>query len=302
MSAKALLRALATLAALVALWGMFVLFRGSLSDTATRLTLPDLSAADVDGIEIVAAAETLRFARSGPGWTVNGAAADAEQVRKLVAAVADSAVTSELVARNPGSHARLGVDIAGRRLVFTEGGGVLLDLVVGSPGGGFLSVYARLAGADEVYQVRGTLGGLVGRDVASWRDRRIAAISPDSVGRIAIRHGATETVLTRAGDAWMVGDSPADTGAVRRLLGALADITAMGFTSPAEAESLDFGWPDRRLTVLGLGSDTLLDLLVDSTEAGFRVRSAGRPDVFQLDFWRVNELMPPAAAFRASGS
>jgi len=301
MSVRNLIRALAALGVLVVLWGAFTLFRGSFSDRATRLTLPALSLADVDGIEIVGA-ETLRFARVGDGWTVNGSAADAAEVRKLVAALADSAVTSELVARNPTSHARLGVDTAGRRVVVRKGGDTLLDLVVGSSGGGFLGAYARLAGQDDVFQVRGALGGIVGRDAAAWRDRRIAAVAPDSVGRISIRHGAAETVLTRAGEAWTVGDSPADSGAVRRLLGALADITAIGFASPAEAESLDFGRPDRRLTVLGLGADTLLDLLVDSTEAGFRVRSTARPDVFQLDFWRVNELMPPAAAFRASTS
>jgi hypothetical protein len=302
MSARNLIRALGVLAGLLVAWGAVVMFRGSFSDSGTGLALPPISAAEVDGIEIVATAETLRFARSGAAWTVNGAAADAEQVRKLVAALADSAVTSELVARNPVSHARLGVDSAGRRLVVRKGGDVLLDLVIGSPGGGFLSVYARQADADDVYQVRGSLGGMVGRDAASWRDRRIAALVADSVGRIAIRHGAVETVLARTGDAWMVGDAPADSGAVRRLLGALADITAIGFASPAEADSLDFEKPDRRLTVFGRGADTLLDLLVDSTQAGFRARAASRPDVFQLDFWRVNELTPAAATLRGSGS
>jgi hypothetical protein len=300
MSARALLRALATLAVLIVLWGAFVLFRGSLADSTGRLALPALSPAEVDGIEIVAPAETLRLARTGADWTVNGHAADAEQVRKLLASLADSVVTSELVARNPASHARLGVDAAGRRLVVRRGGDTLLDLVVGSSGAGFLSVYARLGGADEVYQVRGALGAQLARDAASWRDRRIAAVSADAVSRIAVRHGRAETVLVRVGEEWMVGDAPADTGAVRRLLGALADIRAVGFVSPEEADSLDFGRPDRRLVVLGAGADTLLDLLVDSTEAGFRVRAAPRPEVFQLDFWRVNELIPPPEALRGT--
>ena len=300
MNAKELVRALATLGVLVVLWGGFVLFRGSLTDPASRLPLPTLSETDLDGLDIIGRSETLRLARSGADWTVNGYAAEAEQVRKLLATIADSAVSSELVARSPASHARLGVDTAGRRVVFRRAGDTLLDLVVGSSGAGFLSVYARLAGADEVYQVRGPLGALVARDAASWRDRRIAAVAADSVERITIRHGRAETVLTRAGDAWMVGGVPADTATVGRLLGALADVQAVGFVSPAEADSLDFSRPDRRLTVLGRGADTLLDLLVDSTEAGFRVRAGGRPDAFQLDFWRVNELTPAAAALRGT--
>jgi hypothetical protein len=298
-SAKALLRALAALGLLVVLWGAFGVYRAWLGDDPVAgLPLPAFSPAEVDGIEITAPAETLRFARTGADWTVNGHAADAEQVRNLMALLADSAIASELVARNPASHARLGVDTAGRRLVFRKGGDTLLDLVVGSSGTGFLGVYARVAGAAEVYQVRGALGAHVGRDEASWRDRRIAAVPADGVDRISIRHGRGETVLTRSGNAWMVGDAPADTAAVRRLLGALADIRAVGFASPEETDSLDFGRPDRRLVVLGPAADTLLDLLVDSTGAGFRVRAGARPDVFQLDFWRVNELIPPAEALR----
>ena len=300
MSARGLVRALATLGVLVVLWGGFVLFRGSLADPASRLPLPTLSETELDGLDVIGPAETLRLARSGAGWTVNGYAAEADQVRKLLAAIADTAVSSELVARSPASHARLGVDAAGRRVVFRGAGDTLLDLVVGSSGTGFQSVYARLAGADDVYQVRGPLGALVSRDAASWRDRRIAAVAADSVGTITIRHGRAETVLTRAGDAWTVAGEPADTAAVRRLLGALADVRAVGFVSPAEADSLDFSRPDRRLTVLGRGADTLLDLLVDSTEAGFRARAGGRPDAFQLDFWRVNDLTPPAAALRGT--
>jgi hypothetical protein len=302
MSLRNLLRALAALGALVVLWGAFTLFRGRLSEPTGELRLPDLAPADVEQIEVAGPADTVRLVREGEGWTVNGAAADPAEVRKLFAALADSATTTELVARNAVSHGRLGVDASGRRLVVRGAGGVLLDLILGGPGSGYLSSYARLAGANEVYLMRGQLGGLVGRDAGSWRDRRIAAVPGDSVGRIVIRRAGGEVVLSREGDAWRVAGSPADTAAVRRLLGALADITAIGFATPAEAESLDFGRPDRRLTVLSRGADTLLDLLVDSTEAGFRVRTSARSDVFQLDFWRVNELTPPLESLRPSGS
>lgn len=58
-----------------------------------------------------------------------------------------------------------------------EPGDTLLDLVAGSSGTGFLGVYARLAGADEVYQVR------AGPSAPIWagtRPRGATAASPPS--------------------------------------------------------------------------------------------------------------------------
>jgi len=301
-SPKTLLRALAALGGLVVLWGAFALFRGRLSETSAGLALPALSPADVERIEIAGSADTVRLARGGAGWTVNGAAADPDEVRKFLEVLTDSVMSGELVARNPASHARLGVDTAGRRVVIRKGEVVLLDLVLGGPGAGYGSTYARPAGTDAVYLVRGPAAGLARRDAAAWRNRRVAGIPADSVGRIALRRGGVETVLARDGDGWRVDAAAADTAGVRRLLGALADIMAIGFAGPGELDSLDFDRPDRRITVLSPAADTLLDLLVDSTAAGFRVRRSGSPDVFQLDFWRVNELIPPVESLRASGS
>jgi len=299
-SPRSLIRAVAARAVLLVLWGVFTLFRGGLGESGAGLALPAVTTADVDRIEILGA-DTLRLERAAEAWTVNGVAADPAEVRKLFAALSDTVATSELVARSAASHARLGVDSAGRRLVLRQGSEVLLDLVVGNRGSGFGSVYARLPDRDEVYQVRGPLGGLVDRDANAWRSRRVAGIAPDDVGRIVIRRGGAETVLVREGDGWLVGDAAADSGAVGRLLGALRDIAAIGFATPAELDSLDFDRPDRRLTVLSRGADTLLDLLVDSVAAGFRVRTAARPDVYQLDFWRVNELTPAPETLRPPG-
>lgn len=300
MSPRNLIRVVAALAVLLVLWGVFTLFRGRLSETSAQLPLPAVTAADVDRIEILGV-DTLRLERAADAWTVNGVAADPAEVRKLLDALADTVATSELVARTTGSHATLGVDSAGRRLVLRKGSEVLLDLVVGDRATGFASVYARLPDENEVYRVRGPLGGLVDRGVDAWRSRRIAGIPPDDVGRIVIHRDGAETALVREGDGWLVGGAPADSGAVRRLLGALRDIAAIGFATPAEMDSLDFERPDRRLTVLSRGADTLLDLLVDSVAAGFRVRTSARPDVYQLDFWRVNELTPAPGTLRPPG-
>jgi hypothetical protein len=300
MSPKAVVRALGTLVVLLFLWGAFALFRGSLSDTTSTLSLPALTMADVDLIEFAQGADTVRFTKHDGNWEVNGYPADYAQVGQLFAWLTDEKITTEMIARNPASHTRLGVDSGGRRVTFRNGADTVLDLIVGSSGRGFQTAYARLVASEDVFLVRGSLGSLVRRDADSWRDRRIAAIDPEGVRRVDIWRGRDQTILTRDGNAWTLGGSPTDTATTGRLLRALSNIAAIGFATDAEADSLDFREADRRLTVLGSDADTLLDLLMDSTAAGYWVRRAARPEVFRLDFWRVDELTPAPGALRGA--
>lgn len=299
MSPRALLRALGALAVLLFLWGAFALFRGSISDRATGLDLPALTAADVDRIVVQAGEDTIDLRRVGGGWQVNGRAADAGQIDQLFAALADSAASSELIARSEGSHGRLGVDGTGRRVRFQRGGDDLLVLVVGERGRDYQTAYLRLDASSDVFMYRGSLPGLLDRDMDAWRDRRIARVVPDSVGAVVVERGGRAARLSRAGEAWTVGGAPADSAAVGGLLRALGDVTAIGFPAAATEDSLDFERPSRRLTVLGRGGDTVLALAFDSTGTGHWARRGSDGTVFQLDFWRVNQLTPPDSALRA---
>jgi hypothetical protein len=298
MSPRALQRALIALAVLLALWAAVALFRGSLSDARATLDLPNLSPADVDRIEISAPSETLRIARADTAWTVNAHAADTREVSQLLTALADSAAASELVARSPGSHGRLGVDSAGRRLLVAHGERVLLELVIGSAGPSYQTAYVRRTDGDEVYLYRGRLVSLVDRPVDEWRDRRIGQLASDSVGSVRIARGTRVAALTRADTTWTVNGAHADSGTVQSLLSALRDLTAVGFATEARADSLDFVRPDRRLTVLGRRGDTLLALAFDSTTEGYFVRRGAGPVVYRLDFWRTDQLTPTEDALK----
>jgi hypothetical protein len=298
-SAKALIRAIAALALLLVLWGAFALFRGSIGDAGTGLALPRLSAADVNRVAIVRPQDTVVLSReAGAGWRVNGYRADGRQVDQLFRALTDTGASTELLARNAASHGRLGVDGAGRRVVFARDADTLLALVVGDQGRAYQTAYVRLEHEDEVFLYRGPLPGLLSREQDAWRDRQIARVASDSVQAVSItREGRSET-LRRAEAAWMIGSHAADSAAVGRLLRALGDVTAIGFATAAEADSVDFARPWRRLAVVGLAGDTLLALDVDSTGAGYWVRRAGSSDVFRVDFWRVDQLIPPFGTLR----
>jgi hypothetical protein len=104
--------------------------------------------------------------------------------------------------------------------------------------------------------------------------------------------------LAKAEGGWRVGNDPADSAAVARVLAALADLAAAGFASDSEANALDFARPDRRLVVMNARGDTLLALAVDSTTSGIWVRRGAGPTVFRLDAWRLDELTPADSALR----
>jgi hypothetical protein len=300
MSSNTLLRVLALLAALLVVWGGVALFRGSLSDAPAGLDLPHLTAADVDRIELTTGVGTARIERVLTGWTVNGYPAAASQVNDLVSALADSGLSTEVVARSAGSHARLGVDsLAGHRFRVLKGDRVLVDLLVGNQGRTYQTAYVRRDGDDEVYLLRGHLASMLDRDLDGWRDHTIATVTPDSVAALRIERGRQAVSLTRRDSTWVIGSAPADSAAVGRVLSALSDLAAAGFASDSLAGQLDFARPDRRLLALNARGDTLLALLVDSAASGIWVRRGTGPTVFRLDAWRLDQLMPADSTLRA---
>jgi hypothetical protein len=299
MSPAALKRALLALAVLLIAWGGFELFRRSMSDAPVALALPKLSPADVDRITITAPGDTIDLRSTASGWQANGYAAAANAVDDLIGALSDTGNASELVARSATSHARMGVDsLAGRRVRFFQGDKVLADVIVGSPGRASQTGFVRLAGDADVYQLHGRLPSLAGRDLDAWRDRRIAAVPADSVRAVEVTRGRRRWVLSREDGAWRLGAAAADSAAVARLLRGMGDVSALGFATAAQTESLDFAHPERALTVLGGASDTLLHLLFDSTAGGTWVRRAAGGPVFRLDFWRVDQLTPSDSTLR----
>ena len=85
-------------------------------------------------------------------------------------------------------------------------------------------------------------------------------MTPDSVAALRIERGRRAVSLARVEGRWRVGNAPADSAAVARVLGALSDLAAAGFASDSEATALDFARPDRRLLVMNSRGDTLLAL------------------------------------------
>jgi Domain of unknown function (DUF4340) len=285
-------------ALLLIVWGASEMVSRRPEKTTATLRLPPLAARDVDTITIAHGTDTVMLARQSPAsWAVNGFAAATPEVDGLLQALRDSAA-SELVAQSPSSFARMGVDSGNGRIVRVAGRGkTLTTLIIAGHGPEVGAFYLRLPGDTHVYLWHGPLATLVGRPTDDWRDHTVAAVPPDSIAEVEIRRGATRFVLRKQGARWTLPEGvPADSAAAARLVEAYRTVTASGFATPRQADSLRSARARRSVVVRGPGRRELLALAFDSTAAGFWVRQGST--VYRLDPWRVNQLTPGAEAFK----
>lgn len=304
MSSKHLKLIATVLAVLLLAWGASELFsRGS--DTVTgSLALSSLAPGEVDTISIVKGADAIVLARqSATAWTVNGLRAAPDVVPDLLRALADS-VPPELVAQDSTSFGRLNVDSAtGRWLRIRGGGKPLLQLIVGARGSEYQSAYLRRPGDTHVYLWRGRLAALLDRAADDWRDKRIAALQPDSITALDVARGGDRYTLKRAGAAWLVNGRAADSAAVARYLERLRTVTAVGFAAAPQADSTRARRPTRRLTVRGPGGVVLLALAFDSTAGGVLVRHLAGvggegATVYRMNPWDVDGVTPASRSLK----
>ena len=282
------------LVVMLLLWGgSELLSRGSDSVTGS-LALPPVSDKDVDTVTIIQGTDSLVLARQASTWSVNGHPAAIPAVGELFQALADTA-RPEVVAQSPASFARLGVDSAtGRRLRLLRGGKPAVELIVGSG-------YVRRPGDTRVYLWPGRLASIVARSVDGWRDRRIAALEPDSIAALDVVRGKDRYALKRAGRRWTLNGQATDSAALARYLDRLKTITAAGFAAPAAVDSAK-ARAVRRLSMRG-AHGVLLTLAFDSTASGFLVHhlaGAGGEGatVYRMNFWDVDGVTPASRSLK----
>lgn len=287
--------------ALLVVWAGARLLRGGMDDRATGFRLAAVAADSADSIVIQGAADTIVVRRAGGAWTANGFAGGAGAVLEFFAALADT-TPAELVAQSATSFGRLGVDsAAARRLRVWRGGQAVVDVLVSEQGPDFRSAYARLPGDSAVYAVTGPLAERARRRLDDWREKTIATVVADSVQEVELERRGRRSALRRADGTWRLGTAAADTAAVRRLLERYRAVSAVGFPTPAQLDSIFRGRPARRAVLRGTGGTTLLALEFDSTAAGVWVRRPGaeRDSIYRINSWDADELVPPDSTLRA---
>ena len=302
MTGAQLRRVAIALAIAVFLWGLVELLGRPANGVEETELLPAITAEEIGSVDIARPADTVLLRRGdGDAWTVNGFAASPAAVTSLLAALGTPA-RGELVARNPSSHLRMGLDTTNARRLTVHGADrVLGELLVGNQGRAYQSAYVRRPDGDDAYLVEGELVLLVDREIADWRDRRIVAMTPDAILGIEIERGGTRYALERWAGSWeLAGGGALDSARVARLASAFGNLEAQGvaFATPAEADAADFTRPERRVVLTGSGGTTLAALAFDSTANGFWVQRDATPTVFHLFQWKVDELTPADSAIR----
>jgi hypothetical protein len=303
MSAKLLLRLAVALGVLVVAWGVLALVRRPPSDSSVALALAKVDTAAVDSISLIKVRDTMVLSRA-PGararWMANGFQSDSAGVQTLLKAIADTTNRTELVAESRTSHTRLGVtaDSGTHLVVFGRGGAHVLDLVAGNRTSDYGGVHIRRPVDDAVYALKGLLVDPLTRAPSDLRDKRVAAVPPESVTAIQIQRGGKRYKLERSGTAWTLSSGKAaDSVAVSDLLGNFRDLRSTGFATKLQGDSLDF-----KKTAVHLASKsggTLLDLALDSTASGQWARPAGSPSVFKMDSWLWGRLVPAESTLAA---
>jgi len=302
MSSKHLKLIAITLAVLLLLWGgSELLSRGSDSVTGS-VKLPALSQTDVDTISVVKGPDSIVLTKQSPtAWSVNGHRAAGDALKALFQALADT-TRPELVAQEPASFARLGVDsAAGRWLRLSRAGKPLLELIIGARGTDFQTAYLRRPDDTHVYLWRGRLASAVDLPLDGWRDKRIAALEPDSIVALDVVRGKDRYGLKRAGKRWTLNGQATDSAAAARYLERLKTITAAGFAAPATVDSAK-ARAVRRLTVRG-ARGVLLALAFDSTASAFLVHHLAGvggegATVYRMNSWDVDGVTPVSRSLK----
>ncbi len=300
MSSKQLLRIALALGVLLLLWGAVALARRGERGPEGGFSLPRIDSGAVDTIAMTEKGDTTVLVRGRGGeWRVNGNAASSDAVRELLAALADSAIPSELVAQSASSHAALGVDTAGQRVRIVSGGKTVIDLTAGNRSRDFEGMYLRKTDETAVFEVRGGLPPTIERKQDDWREKRIASVNRDSVTTIEVVRGKRSYALRKQDSTWSFGSgAAADSGAVARLLNDYGNLQASGFATPAQADSANFAKPDRRIRFLAASGTPLVSLAFDSTASGYWVRHDAGGTVYRIDQWRMDQLTPADSALR----
>jgi len=303
MSPKMLQRIALALGVLLIAWGALALLRRHGGDDPGRLPVPEGAAVAVDRISFRHGRDSVVLVRQGERWSVNGFPASSGAVESFLGTLGDSSFRSELIARSPASHQRLGVDSAAKRLTIMSGEQVSLDLRVGNRGPDFEGFYVRPEGSEAAYLLRGQFAELIARGIADWRDKQVAAVAADSVAKVEVVRGRSRWSMTRDGAAWRLARGRADSTRVARFLSHFDDLRASGFPEAQELDSIRFDPPDRAVTLLDPEGRPLLALVFDSTHGGaFWVRAASGGPVYRLDGRNAEAATPEENTFTTSST
>jgi hypothetical protein len=252
-----------------------------------------------------ATGDTVRLERIDGRWWVNGHHADTSRVAAALADLA-SATATEIVARNPANHARMGVTVeSGRVVEIVTDSGDRVTFFLGErdlAAGGY---YVRAIDGTEVFRTGGGgFGAQLYRPLGRWRDMTIVRVPPEQANALRLRRGDEEIHLVRRAGGWTVGDLAADSAVVEIVLQMLSDLMSTGFPPDSLVAATDLDSPDAILEVFGSAAEDVTEV-EPAVSLLFYAGSEGRTEwlvartrdgeMFELADYRIGQLLPDLA-------
>lgn len=244
--------------------------------------------------------DTLVLARDGDEWTADGYRTDALAVSTFLASVTSASV-GDLMASNPGNHARMGLSDDGATTATFETADGRFTLLFGADGRAFRTAYVRAPGDDAVYLLHGDLATQLRHPLSSWRDRTIVSVDTAEVARVVVEHPEGGYTLVRADSTWhLEGGASASPAAASALLTELSSLEATGFLSETDSLAGLAPWATTR-AFDGTGAP-MAEVTIGSGDADRWARRVGSDELYRLSSFRAGRMAPARTEVAPIGS
>ncbi len=258
----------------------------------------------IDSVVISTSSTEARLVRRGDDWSIDTRPAFAPKLDQMWAVVGtfDGA---QLVAANPDSHPRMGVDPAsGTEVIFFLGAAVQERFTVGRWTPDVRQCFLRRGGEDQVYSVNCQFADLFDPESDGWRDPIIVSVPLEALARVTIRfprQGNEFFEIDLTGQVPVVippGGAPeqANLFTVEALARSMQVLVATGFASPEETEDLNFEVPDASVLVIpreGLRIETQILQLIRRVDGDYYVKNTLGDDIFIIDGLTIDSFVVP---------
>ena len=270
---------------------------------SSELTLEGILPVSPDVIDRVTIATPMgseaRLEKTNDIWQIEREDAFVPKLNQLWTASTDID-GAQLVARNPASHARMGVQEGqGINVAFWLGEFKQEEFIVGKWAEDVRLCYLRKPARAEVYAIPCPFGNIFDSNADGWRNPVIASIPRDAIESIEFEYPGQDFVLRRVERGWAAETAdtsePANVFAVNAVLGTLEGFIAGGFAPESETEGLDFIGPGgisiRIITTEDSGFPTTRVRLLPRDEISLYATTPRRSNVFLVDAPTAGRLL-----------
>ncbi|MCI0707297.1 MAG: DUF4340 domain-containing protein [Ignavibacteriae bacterium] len=252
----------------------------------------EVDSAMVDKIEIRAPLSSVVLVKRGSEWFLEqpiSYKANQANVTSAIKQARDMKVKN-VVSTNAEKHGMFEVDSTGTSVTLYENGEQAASFILGKTGPAFSDSYARLASSNDVLLVGDGQSFVFNKALKEWRDRTIFTAPKETITEIAFQYGNERFMLAFKDSVWMVGGDPADDNTVQSFLTSLSKIEADEFVDTAPTLL-------PKLTAQIAVSSTQLRFHEASDKSKYYVQSSASPQWYELQNWRVNQLLKRKSDF-----